>query len=150
MQYGNEKVATKNTFRAGSLNRTMQYGNKQTVKIRKMNAELFKSYYVVWKLTKNVECSWCGASLNRTMQYGNYNASDVVGANAIGLNRTMQYGNLKYKTTTMENKKSLNRTMQYGNLHITSGQRCESVSLNRTMQYGNHKERQEEWVSFEV
>ena len=37
-----------------------------------LSHNLFKSYYVVWKLIDKDNCSPLKNSLNRTMQYGNY------------------------------------------------------------------------------
>ena len=55
----------------GSLNRTMQYGNKHR-RYSKNRTKKFKSYYVVWKLMGLYlgQKNHCGC-LNRTMQYGN-------------------------------------------------------------------------------
>ena len=48
----------------------MQYGNTKEKNNQKIKKDMFKSYYVVWKLT-NIEKVEAIPSLNRTMQYGN-------------------------------------------------------------------------------
>ena len=120
---------------------------------------LFKSYYVVWKLTYRVPCP-IGLStfksyyvvwkhirfhrltafivgLNRTMQYGNAIIAFSLFFIFARLNRTMQYGNFfsikKYANTAP----GLNRTMQYGNYIAEAREGIEFPRLNRTMQYGN-------------
>ena len=75
------------------LNRTMQYGNEDTLSLPQSNV--------------------CG--LNRTMQYGNEN---TISPNIISkgcLNRTMQYGNVFPSKADFSGLICLNRTMQYGN-----------------------------------
>ena len=55
----------------------------------------------------------------------------------------------RFQSSSTQEKHCLNRTMQYGNFDSDIVRKILMGSLNRTMQYGNHKERQEEWVSFE-
>ena len=78
-----------------SLNRTMQYGNKQ-----------------YWQKKTGSKYR-----LNRTMQYGNFHLCNAPNFRIpVCLNRTMQYGNDVSTQVGCEDKMCLNRTMQYGNL----------------------------------
>ena len=54
---------------------------------------LFKSYYVVWKLTDDEKKEIEKFGLNRTMQYGNLERVRTFELFQDSLNRTMQYGN---------------------------------------------------------
>ena len=53
MQYGNDEVFKMCFPCHFRLNRTMQYGNYELSKTYTENLYLFKSYYVVWKLSFN-------------------------------------------------------------------------------------------------
>ena len=94
MQYGNVGVAEFNEYHEESLNRTMQYGNRCSRFVQLLSLLVFKSYYVVWKLSWRHRELFKIPSLNRTMQYGNdtYFLHILTGQRC-GLNRTMQYGN---------------------------------------------------------
>ena len=70
MQYGNYNVATPFPTDIGSLNRTMQYGNRAAA-FRSAAMWAFKSYYVVWKPEAMHQVEARQNRLNRTMQYGN-------------------------------------------------------------------------------
>ena len=70
MQYGNYSFFSQYRNTAYRLNRTMQYGNP-SLQFYDGLTTLFKSYYVVWKLTFILELVAFRAGLNRTMQYGN-------------------------------------------------------------------------------
>ena len=141
------------------LNRTMQYGNYELSKIEDENPDVFKSYYVVWKLIFLRMTQRLSRCLNRTMQYGNIKKRSKSLFFQKSLNRTMQYGNIASYGThllrfisfksyyvvwkpqkALQNSqidKGLNRTMQYGNGYDISAYDPASLSLNRTMQYGN-------------
>ena len=72
MQYGNGVRAKFDVNFQYCLNRTMQYGNKYLKSGFGANLGVFKSYYVVWKLTQNENDENDIGRLNRTMQYGNF------------------------------------------------------------------------------
>ena len=57
------------------------------------NTDVFKSYYVVWKLKLTCVEKASTLGLNRTMQYGNSIGTEKIYTLSFGLNRTMQYGN---------------------------------------------------------
>ena len=107
-----------------------------------LNIDMFKSYYVVWKLFQPHLGAPLQHSLNRTMQYGNYRQAKSSQGYYPGLNRTMQYGNAKFSRRKKKKQRRLNRTMQYGNLPLTANYISRISCLNRTMQYGNN------WVYF--
>ena len=120
---------------------------------------LFKSYYVVWKLSKLCCERKITQSLNRTMQYGNPITCSSYFICGYSLNRTMQYGNCFQTPKLSSVHMSLNRTMQYGNQRAKLERNCLTnqfksyyvvwkllflsyyihyfFRLNRTMQYGN-------------
>ena len=79
-----------------SLNRTMQYGNKNSPRRGRHKNK----------------------GLNRTMQYGNYLVTAILFVLFYCLNRTMQYGN--HNTISFKSRlfTCLNRTMQYGNFFL--------------------------------
>ena len=104
--------------------------------VTKEFANVFKSYYVVWKRAAFGRRIKKIVRLNRTMQYGNDFAGRkrktfrlfksyyvvwkpmtlIVNFGILFcLNRTMQYGNSRGLSTDVKNRQSLNRTMQYGN-----------------------------------
>ena len=63
-------IITKRKIPQG-LNRTMQYGNAIGTLDTVQYLEMFKSYYVVWKLFYTSSEKLNKFRLNRTMQYGN-------------------------------------------------------------------------------
>ena len=67
--------------------------------------KLFKSYYVVWKLSRYEEKNKRNGSLNRTMQYGNECERLFSRVDGASLNRTMQYGNRFSSSDITEKKK---------------------------------------------
>ena len=81
------------TFPVPGLNRTMQYGNANSV---------WRDFF-------------CASGLNRTMQYGNGVGLAMRNPIITGLNRTMQYGNQNSQIEKAFEIAGLNRTMQYGN-----------------------------------
>ena len=102
----------------GSLNRTMQYGNLETISILNAHTERFKSYYVVWKRSRNRH-SHC--TLRRFKSYYVVWKLDILfffPCGFCGLNRTMQYGNIQRFLWKKKHTHRLNRTMQYGNSYV--------------------------------
>ena len=71
MQYGNSVVKKNMRYTQYSLNRTMQYGNRKNKRSGGVKS-VFKSYYVVWKLSGTTKSGGERKRLNRTMQYGNF------------------------------------------------------------------------------
>ena len=100
----------------GCLNRTMQYGNQKIITEITANPNMFKSYYVVWKLSGESCYVLSPESLNRTMQYGNCSVP-------LSLNNSTKLFKSYYVVWKRENEETtkylniggLNRTMQYGN-----------------------------------
>ena len=82
---------------------------------QRVSIYLFKSYYVVWKLTSLIMYASFSSGLNRTMQYGNSALLVWNGIIFCRLNRTMQYGNHFLLCMRGLLLSCLNRTMQYGN-----------------------------------
>ena len=80
MQYGNLETISILNAHTESLNRTMQYGNMKYFGRREKQTDVFKSYYVVWKLAPVIAPIAIGFCLNRTMQYGN---SDTWGSGVV-------------------------------------------------------------------
>ena len=72
MQYGNVFSSSEINKKKKGLNRTMQYGNHLLHRSPSREVEMFKSYYVVWKLCFLRVFLLFLDCLNRTMQYGNY------------------------------------------------------------------------------
>ena len=75
MQYGNDIRTSGKMKKIRGLNRTMQYGNPKYLLVSSC-IDVFKSYYVVWKLRYLNTDLGQAQSLNRTMQYGNPRLSE--------------------------------------------------------------------------
>ena len=117
MQYGNRLSEKKKNSGKIRLNRTMQYGNFLRKCIIYFLHNLFKSYYVVWKLMKLIGVVFYIGCLNRTMQYGNL---DIVCIFCMR-NRFKSYyvvWKLLRQMCQTQMRFCLNRTMQYGNFKI--------------------------------
>ena len=137
----------------------MQYGNSFSSGDIHHSTQLFKSYYVVWKLRSMKFLSLRNFSLNRTMQYGNnteifsFSFCIVVFKSYYVVWKLFHpshcsTGAYMFKSYYVVWKLSLprlfhhrllglNRTMQYGNLRENFAHDRSYVCLNRTMQYGN-------------
>ena len=125
------------------------------------SSHMFKSYYVVWKLSFSVKPPNLHTSLNRTMQYGNLSLTEALNPHLLRLNRTMQYGNLAgyflhskplmaFKSYYVVWKPAFSiaaskSTRAFKSYYVVWKLFCTSTSssfffgLNRTMQYGNKK-----------
>ena len=98
---------------------------------------MFKSYYVVWKPKTETRKNTHAQSLNRTMQYGNFSFFKIPEYGISGFKSYYVVWKLFVVWIYCSAISSLNRTMQYGNGELCSIPNKDNCGLNRTMQYGN-------------
>ena len=84
----------------------------------KQNIKQFKSYYVVWKLSKPKPTKIKGFVFKSYYVVWKHNVKASTVNKLRRLNRTMQYGNYLKRILKTAGTQSLNRTMQYGNYII--------------------------------
>ena len=99
---------------------------------------LFKSYYVVWKRAFLTAPAAIPTSLNRTMQYGNRSVYPPESFQPTPFKSYYVVWKLRRYATGGSHAESLNRTMQYGNACMEMVPPTILGCLNRTMQYGNY------------
>ena len=115
MQYGNVTRIRIVNFGILCLNRTMQYGNTKEKNNQKIKKDMFKSYYVVWKLSSKSNYFLIAYMFKSYYVVWKHERTEIIGFDGNSLNRTMQYGNLIDQKQRLKSHISLNRTMQYGN-----------------------------------
>ena len=85
---------------------------------RRQYWQLFKSYYVVWKLIKRVIAKKKAICLNRTMQYGNFYFLENLIEEMFVFKSYYVVWKLLSEVKTACDELCLNRTMQYGNVGV--------------------------------